>query len=378
MARLPQGVRRRENGSYEKRITINGKRYSIYAGSTRELQDKEDLLREDIKNGLYVSNRDITLAKYFDEWISSRSGTMKASSENVFISTFNTHFRDVLGGRKVREIERREIVAVQKQLAEHLNPNTVNDRMTLLKSVFESARIDGIIVRNPCEGIKRLKADSIKASDTIHRSLTETEIEAFLGAQKGEWLYPFYLFSFSTGMRIMEISALTWADIDFKKSIIHVRKNYEKVGGDYILSTPKSKTSKRDIPITEPIRAALAQQKKNNLMLFGGGQLKPDAHVFVSIRGGLMLSASIAGNITTTLAKLEKSGVHIERFTHHCCRDTFATMYLRGGGNLQTLKTILGHSSLAMTADLYAHVLEDTKQEEMDRVAAIFTRAAGA
>ena len=77
------------------------------------------------------------------------------------------------------------------------------------------------------------------------------------------------------------------------------------------------------------------------------------------------------------LADLEKKDIHIERFTHHACRDTFATMYLRGGGNLQTLKTILGHSSLAMTADLYAHVLEDTRQEEMNMVSEIFSRASG-
>lgn len=378
MARLPQGVRRRYNGSYEKRITINGKRYSIYAGSTKELSEKEHELREQIRQGTYTQNRDITLAKYFDEWIASRSGTMKASSERVFKVTFNTHFRNSIGRRKIREIERREIVAVQKSLAEYHSPNTVNDRMTLLKSVFKSAMIDGIIVRNPCDGIKRIKADSVKASDTIHRSLTESEIEAFLSVQKGEWLYPFYLFSFSTGMRIMEISALKWEDIDYDKNCIHVTKTLSKVGKEYIETSPKTKTSRRDIPITEPIRTALAQQKKNDLMLFGGGQLKKDARIFVSVRGGAMLSASISENITTTLEKLEKQGIYIDRFTHHCCRDTFATMYLRGGGNLQTLKTILGHSSLAMTADLYAHVLEDTKQEEMDKVASIFTRVAGA
>jgi integrase len=58
----------------------------------------------------------------------------------------------------------------------------------------------------------------------------------------------------------------------------------------------------------------------------------------------------------------------IEYFTHHAFRDTFATRYIEEGGNMQTLKTILGHNSLGMTADLYSHVLPNTKQKEMDQI----------
>lgn len=379
MPKLPQGVRRRKNGGLEKRITINGKRYSIYAGSTKELSEKEERLREEIKSGLYVPNKDITLEKYYDEWISGRSGTMKESSEQAFNSSFNTHFRNTIGKRKIRDIERREIIAVQKEIASHSKPNTVNDRMTLLKSIFSAAVIDGIIAKNPCDGVRRIKADDEKpASETIHRSLTEDEMEVFLEELKGEWLHSFFLFSFSTGMRVMEIAALKWEDIDYTKNCIHITKSLSKIGNEYIETSPKTKTSKRDIPLTAPIMAALAEQKKNNMMLFGGSQLAPDARIYVSSRGNIISSAAALNSILGTLRRLEKKNIHIERFAHHACRDTFATMFLRGGGNLQTLKVLLGHSSLAMTADLYAHVLEDTKQDEMNRVSEIFTRVAGA
>ena len=63
-----------------------------------------------------------------------------------------------------------------------------------------------------------------------------------------------------------------------------------------------------------------------------------------------------------------RKGTHIERFAHHAFRDTFATRYIEHGGNMQTLKNILGHATLAMTADLYAHVLPDTKQKEMQMI----------
>jgi integrase len=65
---------------------------------------------------------------------------------------------------------------------------------------------------------------------------------------------------------------------------------------------------------------------------------------------------------------LEQNGTPVEKFSHHAFRDTFATRYIQNGGTLQTLKTILGHSSFAMTADLYAHVMPNTKQDEMNLI----------
>lgn len=77
------------------------------------------------------------------------------------------------------------------------------------------------------------------------------------------------------------------------------------------------------------------------------------------------------------LERLHKQGIEIERFTHHAFRDTFATRYIEEGGNMKTLQMILGHSSLAMTADLYTHVLSDTKQQEMKQIENGFIGVAG-
>ena len=77
---------------------------------------------------------------------------------------------------------------------------------------------------------------------------------------------------------------------------------------------------------------------------------------------------AINRNILKILSGLREQGTVIEPFTYHALRDTFATRYIEQGGNPQTLKTILGHSSLSMTMDLYSHVLPNTRQEEMNRI----------
>ena len=72
------------------------------------------------------------------------------------------------------------------------------------------------------------------------------------------------------------------------------------------------------------------------------------------------------------MKKLKENGVVIDRFTCHAFRDTFATRYIEEGGSAQVLKTILGHSSLSMTMDLYSHVLPNMKQKEMDNIKIAF------
>lgn len=90
--------------------------------------------------------------------------------------------------------------------------------------------------------------------------------------------------------------------------------------------------------------------------------------IFTSVYGGIVYNHAINRTISNALARLEERGIPIEHFTAHALRDTFATRYIEQKGSPQTLKTILGHSSLAMTMDLYSHVLPNTKQKEMDNL----------
>ena len=106
MARIPSGMRKKENGLFEKRFTVEGKRYSAYGRNTKECAENELRIREEIKAGLYNSNKNITLDAYFDEWEKSRRGTIKDSSIKINRSKYNNHIRPVLGKTKVQKIEK--------------------------------------------------------------------------------------------------------------------------------------------------------------------------------------------------------------------------------------------------------------------------------
>lgn len=348
------------------------KRYSAYGRSTKECAENELRIREEIKAGLYNSNKNITLDVYFDEWEKSRRGTIKDSSIKINRSKYNNHIRPVLGKIKVQKIEKRAVVKLQQDLSKKLSASMTNGVIVLLKTVLNAAVDDEILIKNPAASVKPLrKDDRPKASETIHRALTREEQQAFMQEAKTEWLYEFFCFSLCTGMRLNEITALKWQDIDYINNVIRVNKTVSwKEGGGIEETLPKSDTSNRDIPMNDTIKKILQMQKTKMSMVYGEIHArKMDSNIFIGSNGAKAIASStVSSAIDNVLKRLRQQGIEIERFTHHAFRDTFATRYIEEGGNMQTLQKILGHSSLAMTADLYAHVLPNTKQQEMQQI----------
>lgn len=159
--------------------------------------------------------------------------------------------------------------------------------------------------------------------------------------------------------------------IDYINNVIRVNKTVSwKEGGGIEETLPKSDTSNRDIPMNDTIKKILQMQKTKISMVYGEIHArKMDSNIFIGSNGAKAIASStVSSAIDNVLKRLRQQGIEIERFTHHAFRDTFATRYIEEGGNMQTLQKILGHSSLAMTADLYAHVLPNTKQQEMQQI----------
>lgn len=366
MARMAAGVRKRKDGTLEKRFTVKGKRYSVYGKTAQEIAEREQAARESIKAGTYTDNRNITLGCYFAEWIDRKRGTVKGNTLCTYKSVYNANISPALGARRIHSIERREVIAFQQDM--YKNGNSVslcNYAMILLHTILADACRDEIITRNPAADIPKIKRDSKKATETYHRALTTEEQAAFMDAMRGEYYYTFLAMMLCTGMRCGEVAALQWDDIDTKNNVIHVRRTVTKAeNGEITTGVPKSAAGVRDIPITEGTKLVIAMQRKT----LGAAIPFGIKTVFVSQIGTIVRQQVINSAIQDALKRLDAQGTHIEPFTSHAMRDTFATRYIEGGGNMNTLKTILGHSSLAMTADLYSHVLPDTKQQEMNSI----------
>lgn len=199
---VASGYRQRPDGKYESRFTINGKRYSVYADTLKECKEKEALARERIRAGQFIDKWNITLDRYYKEWKEARKGTIKGNTAFNMESRYKNHIGPALGRRKLVDLEKREIVKLQKDLAMKQKASTVNVTIVQLKCILNAAVEDGIIAKSPADGVKPLKAEEKAASETYHRALTEKEQEQFMRYARQEWLYELLALLLCTGMRI--------------------------------------------------------------------------------------------------------------------------------------------------------------------------------
>lgn len=372
MARVPTGFRKRPGGGFERRFTVDGVRFSVYGSTIKECQEREQEKREQLKAGIYHTNDTITLRQYFNEWIKQKESHVKGSTIVIYKSVFRANIEPFLGRYKVKNIEKRQIINMLNAIAASNKKGAANFAKRVMVSLLKSAVDNDIIPRNVAIGIPLIKMDKKPARETIHRELTEQELSDFFRlAARSSYFYAFQFMLYS-GVRVGECCGLQWRDIDHKNGLIHIVHTATRdQDGKRILGTPKTKKSRRDIPINDALKEIIEKQ----------WEFYKDTHevlafndfVFPGSNGKMANPGSLIEAIKSVLIKGRKMkpAINITPFAVHAFRDTFASRAIRAGIPPNTLKEILGHSSLAMTMDLYAHVNQQDKIEGMNKMKAI-------
>ena len=235
----------------------------------------------------------------------------------------------------------------------------------VLNGCFQQAMRNGLIERNPVELAELPRQEERKQ----RQALTKDQQKLFMEFAEESYLYNFFAVMLRTGMRNGELRGLKYSDIDKKNRVIHVQRTlkYEAKMG-FFEDTPKTRTSKRDIPLTEDMERLLDAQRS----YWGFKVEKMDRYLFCTETGSPLGRERVQAEIGRIIDRIRAAGNDFPRITAHILRHTFATRAIEGGMEPQVLKTILGHSSLAMTMDLYSHVLPDKKAEEMEKIISMF------
>ena len=371
---LPAGMRYMQDGKrIQYRFTVDGKRYAVYGLDVKECYQKAEAKEQELSEGQYKKAKALTISEYFDRWIEAKEKTVKETTIRTNKILFKIASGIVIDGNgntfgnlKVVDIEAQNIRDVQdKMIQAGKSTRTVNDTVSLVKGVLQCAvDVDRIITWNPAAGIKRIRRTEPAARDTYHRALTIEETKAFFKAarEKESWYYNLYCFLIDTGCRCGEAGAIQNSDISGK--VIHVSKTVTRTAeGTYrIGDEAKTKAGTRDIPIRPLARQAIDGQREINRLLNNGITGINDT-LFKSPRGYLLSDTVVNQDI----ARICKAA-GIEKFTAHAFRDTFATRCVESGMQPKTLQEIMGHTDIAMTMNLYAHVMEETKVSQMQAV----------
>lgn len=369
--KLPTGITQKPDGRYMGRVKRGGVTYTVYDMNLTELKKKMVDLRYTLEHGTYIKREKITFEDWFTEWINTyKRNTVKQGTIDSYKKHYSAYLKNQLGKMRLADIRAEHI---QRLLNDMSDKGYADDTITLtcatLSGVFKQAYKNELIQKNPFLLVTRPKGKEKK------ERVVFTKEQQALYMQYAEQSYLCNLFKLAiyTGMRNGELSGLLWQDVDFKNKIIHIRHTLIPCeGGGWRNDTPKTKTSLRDIPMIGKAYDILKRQQKEYRAMMGNTtKIGNDDFVF-SVAGEPISRKRITFEINKMLENMAADGVTFPYFTLHTLRHTYATRCLESGMDPQVLKSILGHGTLAMTTDLYSHVLPDTKAEQMAKVAEAF------
>ena len=364
--KLPKGIRQRSD-SYEGRFTYQYKEYVVHGRTITETQKAMNDLKYKLEHGAFVETKKVTLSEWFDTWMEQyKKNRVKIGTYISYKRYFDCAIKDRLGNKRIADIRGEHIQKLYNDLAkEGYALSSIKIVSAVLNGCMRQAMRNGLIERNPVQ-LAELPRQTEKST---RQALTREQQVLFMEYAKESYLYNLFAVMLRTGMRNGEIRGLKYTDIDKRQNVIHVQRTLKYIEGmGHFDDTPKTRTSKRDIPLTKDILEFLEAQKR----FWGFRVTRFDGYLFCNENDGPLSRERVQAEIERVIKRIQADGHEFERITSHVFRHTFATRAIEAGMPPQVLKTILGHSSLAMTMDLYSHVLPDTKADEMEKIAKAF------
>ena len=365
MSRRGENIFKRKDGRWEGRYICgrleNGhaKYRSVYAHSYAECSDKLRLARCDM---LPVDDP-MTVSELFDAWIFSRKNNIKQTTYASYCYMFDHYIRCKLGECRIDRLNAFMLDRVISELIEcggknghQLSSKTVKDITVMLKSLFKYGEAE-YSLSDPMKNIKPPKCESAEIQVFKEHEIIKIRQYAIHSDMSDLGI----LLCIYTGLRIGEICALQWGDIDLIDNVIHVRKTLTRIPNPdsskpktiVIIDTPKSKRSVRDIPIPTFMLKMLAEKKKhqqNDDYFLTGTQKYTEPRSYSSRYKSF----------------LKRIGVPYKNF--HVLRHTFATECIRLGIDVKTVSELLGHSSVKITLERYVHSDMDMKRQQLEKL----------
>lgn len=230
-----------------------------------------------------------------------------------------------------------------------LSSNSVNAVISVIQSSLKAAHMLGLTKEYTADKLKRpkLKEKPVECFTLAEQKQIE---QAILNGKKDK-LYGILLCLYS-GLRIGELIALQWMDIDLAKGILTVSKSCHDSKDGLIIDEPKTQSSRRMIPLPKQL-----------LPILKGIKEKSNSPFVVSANGKPVSVRSYQRSFELLLKRL-----HIPHKGFHSLRHTFATRALECGMDVKTLSEILGHKNSTVTLNRYAHSLMEHKQDMMNRL----------
>ena len=368
---------KRADGRYEETVTIGydekGKpiRKHIYGRTNKEVNEKINELRISLCKGLDISAQENTFSVWADHWLSFKRANIGNSQYTHYVTYIN-YLKGYIGDMALKDIRLLHIQTVINDLYER-NPNTnkPSSKKTLkeirgtAKQIFEFAIDNKVLDYNPADKVK------------IPKEAAEKEREALTNEQQ-RWITEMshemqtaVMIMLYAGLRRGELLPLLWTDIDFKKRTITVNKAVDLSCDKAVLKGTKTKAGNREVIMPDILVDYLKEIKRTNILVCPS----PKGKIYTATQWRRAWNSYLYaldlkyGKNKDRKTKYDKryKGISIDRITPHMLRHTYCTNLILAGVAPVTVKDLMGHASIRITLDIYTHITEEFKENDMNK-----------
>lgn len=337
------------------------------SGKTKsEAARKLRVMRARVHDGQPARDDQQAFGRYAESWVTTtlQASDRKATTKALYAGLARTH---LIGGAlaavplaQLRPSHVEQLVLTLRRTG--YADSTVRQIYTVLRAIGDAAVRDNFLARNPVAAVKRPAV----TRDVEATSMSPAQVSALLSAAEGSRYHPLLVLLASTGLRRGEALALCWSDVDLDEGLLRVRGTLARVDGRLTVTLPKTRRSKRTVALSGVVADALRQVKVRTAeeRLRAGSAWRSTGFVFVTEAGQPVDPRNALRALSAAARKAGLPGVGL-----HTLRHTAASTMLSNGVPLTTVSRLLGHSSVAITGDVYGHVAPDVSRAAVNVLA---------
>lgn len=327
-------MKKRKDGRYQKKVTLSdGRQKLVYGRTIAEVTQAADELRDQDREGLLVGDM-TTVDQWAKTWLGTYKSGLRANTLAMYRNSYNNHIMPFLAPLKLQDVRPVQVREVMQAVAD-MSESTQHKVLITMRQLFATARQNGLLLRDPTDGIKITPHARPQKKEYLSLEEQQALMDALKdGNPRARCFVGLCLYC---GLRREEALGLQWSDIRDGK--LTVNRSVAFIGTQVDTTQElKNSSSHRTVPIPQALQAIL--------------DTTPHMGIYVITRStGEPMTQSGFRRMWDTVKRKAPCEVR-----PHMLRHTYCSNLYRAGIDLKTAQYLMGHSSIAMTANVYTHL----------------------